>query len=430
MKISPSMSTILAGTGALGLMAVSPDAHARIGMPMAISSYYDASRSLRQLFFLDGQGGIDVASFTDGVSGAWSCTQVLPSCTVAYNVGTPLGCTSLNTAEFAPGGNLVATFDGSTGHLYYIGNDAKLWEAWGNPPSSANVHSLTVASGASSVPYSQWSTCESFWLPGSTMPCLNPAATLAAYDVSPSDQHIFFRGLSDGRLHETYYNGTWHDRLLPATTNMSNALSGIGETAFWDGSVGHVFFEDQSSSVNEFYWYNNNWWGGLSAGNGPSSPRYFLAGLASSTGGTFHESVYGSSSTAGVIAQASCTSGACWTESTITPPGGQVWGSPMLAFSSPTQDWVFYVGGDNNIYSSQAGAPINVSAGAPAVGQSGTPVHQSPLTGFWDAKIGYALVFYVGPDSHVYQLFASSPTGPWYYTDLTSNGRCNQAAAM
>ena len=133
-RVSPSVSTVLAGIGTLGLMAVSSVAHALPGLPFAISSYFDTARNANQVFYMDGFGGIDVQSYTDGVSGACrSCTRTLPSCTLAYSGSTPIGCTSLNTAEFAPGGNLVATFDGSSGHLYYTGNDATLWEAWGNP---------------------------------------------------------------------------------------------------------------------------------------------------------------------------------------------------------------------------------------------------------------------------------------------------------
>ena len=290
----------------------------------------------------------------------------------------------------------------------------------GQPPSNANVHSLTAATGAS-PPWSEWSTYESPILAGNSMPGLNPAATLAAYDVGPSDQHIFFRGIDDN-LHETYYNGSWHDRILPATKNISDGLSGAGETAYWDGSNGHVFFVDQSHTINEFYWYNGNWWAGLSGQASAGFPASFLAGAESSIGGA-HQSVYGSGP-AGAIAEANCRSGSCWTLSNSVPPGGQVWSSPMLTFSSPTQELLFYVGGDNNVYSSQNATAINVSAGAPAVGQSGTPVHQSPLTGYWEPWFGYAFVYYVGAYHHVHKLYETSAAGPWYHTDMTTNAGC------
>jgi hypothetical protein len=420
------LSTILAGIGTVGLMAVSLPARAQSDvMPIAISSYYDTVRNTSQVFYMDAYGGVDAQSFTDGASGGWSCTRTLPACTVVYRNGTPIGCTSLNTAEFAPGGNLVAAFDGSYGHLYYIGNDATLWEAYGNPPST--THSLTAPSGASTTPWSEWSTYSSPPLAGYTIPGLNPAATLAVYDVGPSDQHIFFRGRADNLLHETYYNGSWHDRLVNSTVPVTNVFSGAGMTAFWDGTVGHVFVPTTNVELQEYYFYNGNWWGGVS-GTGPGYPEDFLASVVSSNGGTFHESVYGSSSTTGDLAEANYTSATWWTESTSVPPGGNIWGSRMLAFSSPSQDYVLYVGGDNNVYSTQLAQAINVSAGAPAVAQSGTPVHQSPLTGFWDPHIGYAFVFYVGTDSDVHQLYATSGAGPWYHTNMTTNANCYVAA--
>lgn len=400
----------IAAFATAGFLANSRNAEA---LPSAIASYWDSAHGVENVFYLDNNGVLRDLSF----NGSWSVQQVTPLAISADGSTYPKGA-------FLPGSTLVAFFDGTQGHVFYLAdpggtdgyygptfnaNNPLLFEEYGNPPNQNNWTDLTDNSAGaypyfSGFPYMM--TDGSYKIPG-----VSSASTLTGF-WDGSVEHVFF--IDDNScVNEIYYNGQWWGHCLNsngiALGSNGQDLDGMGMTSLWDGTVEHVFYEN-SGGVQEAY-FNGQWW--------PGSPPSLDGDVLVSDGLSGDEEIYASGVGfgTGVGLDGKNGSGSWWSTSVGDGTSGFcTYGSDAVVYIGPySLGWgqnYFCVGQDHDVWSvdqNQNVTPMNVPV---LVSSTASP---QAITGFWDGYCRH--VFYIGSDSHVHEQYACNGGG-WGSNDL------------
>lgn len=248
------------------------------------------------------------------------------------------------------------------------------------------------------------------------------SATLTGY-WDGSTGHLFYQNSFDGYLHEFRgNNGQWSDLSLGVgpqdSSGQPEAVDGLFLTSLWDGGVGHVYFNSHTQQFQELYFYNNNWWGGF--GQDDNNVAFGMLVAASPSYGL--QAVYGSPpANGGHWGDLTQTVNIChdygsWSCSP-TSVGANEYGQlqPTLAYRVSSTVEVYVVGGDQRLYSPGQTFPTN-----PLAQISIYPPWYSPITGFWDGS--YEHVFYIGTDSHVHELYRQTFGAGFFTNDLMGTG--------
>ena len=371
----------------------------------AITSWWDTSRNTQFVIYGTQYGGIAVLTCGDG--GCWQVAAVDPVPGVY-----PVGLYSTNPLlPFLGGSQLTGYFDGTTGHIFFIGLDlgtgqyqhvGDLWEEHIDPSGTWSGQSLTAATGA-------------------TQPWNGNGQGNAAYLMSSlsslfvqNRQHVFFSGAADNKIHDTYFDGAWHD--VPVTGSFpAPPLMGLNLTSYFDG-LEHVYAAGQEvySSCDECNWL---------PGSAPSLGGYVFGETHSGV-----ESIFGMASY-GVLRNTYFVGG--WYQSDSWADNYDEY-SPLLSYedNSSISPRAFYVGGDQHIYQQWNDEDITAEIGAPLAALGSDDDALSPITGYYDGINDH--VFYIGADQHVHELYMSSTTlsGGWLQNDLTLSANATQPGQL
>jgi hypothetical protein len=374
-------------------------------IPTSVAGFFDAAHSVQYVVYIDAFGQTSVLKYS---SGAWS-SAVITNMYSAYN------CVA--------GSPMFAFFDGAQGHVYCNDKHRHLLEYLGDPPTS--ITDVTAATGGGTVwgLSETYTSCEYVDPPQCfNLPGVAYTSSLGGY-YGAGEAHVFYPA-ADSALHEAYYAGGWHDRVIAGLSSPYEkpgqfyTSSGQGLSGLWDGSTGHVYYVGDDGQFYQLY-NNGNWWSTTLAPPG-DIPYGFVS---SSSPGNGQQYVYGASATNGRADIFEFVSG--WneynvSESSLTTDG------PDLSYDAAGNIQYFYVGSNQHVYDGNLGYDITAHLGAPLVSYDGalpsppsgeTYIGLSRMTGYWDG--GCRHLFYVASDSHVHEMYscASSGTG-WAEHDI------------
>ncbi len=376
--------TGLVAVAAVGIcLASAADAKA---FPAALGAYYDNTRSIENVFYMDFLGNIIRLYLQNGV---WHLD-------LQY-VLTRAGFAS----SFLPGGTMSTFYDGTNGHIFYLGGKTSefgtvlghLDEVYGNPPTVSQFNDLSHSVNSNPT-FTSTSYISPQQVPECSGNCAIPGVVGAA-NVSGiwdgTGEHVFYQG-ADGQVHDTRHLGTWSDSSLGAAFTC-HTFPGTQElSAMWDGSVVHAFFASNNGQFDEAYSTNPDassptWFFGLqvsASATGISSAKSQLESVLFSSGGS---------------AQSYHFDGSQWDQSN---PSVQNFGTPTLGYTMNGLADFHYVGADNHVYEIFSfGSSFDLTS------QLGLPnAAGSVLAGFFDGSNAHVL--FIGTDGHVYDIEDSS----------------------
>jgi hypothetical protein len=267
---------------------------------------------------------------------------------------TDLITTAAEGAPNAAVGSALAGFIlGSSQHVFYQGADRHLYELWWDPAGGWRAADLMTAT-AGDTP--------------------NPAvgSALAGY-VRRSVQHVFYLD-EDGHVHELRWDpsGMWRqtDLMTAAARGAPNAAVGSALIGYPLGNSPHAFYVGTDGHVHELWWDPRSGW----------RPTDLMTAMDERA------------------------------------PGAAV-GGALAGYPLDSGQHVLYVGTDNHVHDlwwDAAGGwrPTDLMA---AAGGAPNAALGSVLAGY---PLGHSQhVFYVGADSHVYELWRDRASG-WHPTDL------------
>ncbi len=429
---------LLASAGVLGS---SLPASASV-LPMALTSYVDTTTNVAHVFYLAEDGGVYTASAPLGQvssSTSWSCQSALPPMSFKAGFGGA-GNYSVVTGGMMPGSNLAAAYDGTNGHLFYMGNDGGIWAADGNPPNAASAHSVNKLVSAAPMPQSQ---ATSWCLPttcfgkvchfGSCFQGVNNPATIAA-SPRPGEQNILYQG-TDGVLHNLNFGWPWFSgwQMLNVGNNGVNALNGRGlassgvfsNEAFFDNAIGGAEIWSQWGVFGQ-----NGQPPGLTWGQDDSlnvDYQGFLGASGTYQGGNMGIAVAGPDPSTSLPALDTANNADptnAWTVGTTNVP--VVPAGPILKVGAGWEitapngqsSWTYFVGSDGQVYTSD-GHVLSDRAlvyckgcTTPIAAQSTANTKFTPLTGFYSTVDSSTHVFYIGADNNVWEFNLPGGTLP------------------
>ena len=369
----------------------------------AITSWWDTSRNTQFVVYVSQYDEIVVLTCGDG--GCWqvAATDPVPGVEPGGLYGTnPL-------LPFAGGSPLTGYFDGTTGHLFFVGWELNqhtfdyqhvgdLWEEHIDSSGTWSGQSLTAATNATQ-PWNGKGTGYRPYL-------VSSLSSLFAQDR----QHVFYIGADFSQVHDTYFDGAWHD--VTISGSIDPPFMGLNLTSYFDG-LEHVYAAGQEvySSCDECNWL---------PGTAPSLGGGYVFGETHSG----VESIFGMASP-GVLRNAYFVGG--WYQSDSWADNYNQ-NSPLLSYedNSNISPRAFYVGGDQHIYQQWNDEDITAEIGAPLAAMGSDDDALSPITGYYDGINDH--VFYIGADQHVHELYMSSTTlsGGWLQNDLTLSANATQ----
>jgi len=414
---------------ALGVLLGSASAaHAGGTLPMALTSYLDTSANVAHVFYQATDGGVyDLsAPLSQAAQGNYTCTQPLPS--MHYNMaGRTWGPVP---GAATPGGGLVSAFDGTTGYLYYIGDDGGVWAASGNPPTAVTATSINVAvGGGAATPAGQpqrWTVPGGIGLAPLGYEGVTSAATLAAA-VSGGQQFVFYQGATSTKLQYLAYTGlSWF--YSSAGTAAPNALNGRGLAATWSSTGPAVVYDDTAGNADVLtYGCHSSGtirWCGFSAQDTLNIEfQGFLSAASIFQNGSSGIEVVGPDQSTTVPAIDTATNAdatGAWTTGGINVPVLQAGPSLLLSTGSSAtapnglSSWLYYIGSDTLIYSSNGTKLLHPRLchpscdGWPATSTANTAF--TPLTGFYSPVDANVYLYFLDTVGNVYQIILSQST--------------------
>jgi hypothetical protein len=382
--------------------------------PPSITGYWDPAHGTEYAFYADVKGNLMALSC--GPGGCWK-SQTLAGAGL-FQMGSPL----------------VSFFDGTQGHLFFIGPSDHLYELYGNPPTIGN--DLTADTNPQNGGPSLKAGC------GSKGPGAVPGTNLSA--MWNGVEHVFWFDVTSA-LHETYFNGNWWDHVIAPASSAGTTASVTGWvtqglTSVYDGTYQHVFYNDWGTqSVWDTFFpgsCSTRWCtiqisasgAGYVGGGPPQSGSPYPFGLLQAidvpgqllggASGTTVPYVAGPSSTL----TSNYTYG--WWDNVYDLNGQWIWaagpnigvapGYPFLYYTPDVK--AFWIGTDNNVYNS--GTIVTDSSNLAATpwafsqsGDWGQYVWGAPLAGVWNNQMAgfsdgtYIHAFYIGADSNIHELY-------------------------
>jgi hypothetical protein len=377
----------------------------------AITSWWDPTRNTQFVIYMGYYG--DIIVLTCGPGGCWQVSAVDPVPSVVIG---GLDSTSPEVLPFLGGSPLTGYFDGDTGHIYFIGWELNsrlqyqyvgdLWEEHIDQSGQWSGQSLTAAAHASTQP---WNANGDGYAP-------YLMSSLSSMYVN-GRQHVFYAGSADSAIHDTYFDGNWHD--VAVTGNFhAPPFMGLDLTSYYDG-LEHVYAAGQEyySDCDECTWY---------PGAAPAMSGYVVGETHNGV-----QAIYGVQNYYGWIADNWFVGNYGWYTSYASANNYNPY-SPIIAYedNSDISPRVFYVGGDQHIYQMWDNEDIMQETGAVPAAMGSDDDALSAITGYFDGVNDH--VFYIGVDQHVHELYMSSTTlvGGWSLNDLSVSANATQQSSL
>jgi hypothetical protein len=197
-------------------------------------------------------------------------------------------------------------------------------------------------------------------------------------------------------------------------------------TSFIDGTVMHVFYFGTNNNVYELYWTGGTAWHSDNPTSLAGAPAAgYVGSLTSFIDGSGFMHVFYLSS--GHVHELYWTGGSAWHTDDATAQAGapsNVGGSALTSFVNTsgigdTGMHVMYLGGNEHVYTLHSTSSPTWGYFDATAASGGVPaVSGSHLTSFQDTVTGGVRLYFLGTNSHVYELYWPSE-GSASETDLT-----------
>lgn len=266
---------------------------------------------------------------------------------------------------------------------------------------------------------------------GAPAPASGSALTAFVDPASGSEDfvHVFYQG-TNGQVYEFYYDGSGAGGTVYTFDDPTSlgggpvAASHAAVTSFIDGGVMHIFYLGTNNNVYELYWTGGTSW----HSDDPTS----LAGAPVATSGSALTSFVDGSGVMHVFyLNSQDVHELYWSSAWHTDNVNAEAGAPVTALGSgltgfvnasglgDTGMHVMFLGTNEFVYAlhsttSPAWGYFDATAASGGVGA----VSGSKLTSFRDTESGGVRLYFVGTNSHVYELYWSSE-GTASETDVT-----------
>jgi hypothetical protein len=277
--------------------------------------------------------------------------------------------------------------------------------------------------------------------------CLTGAPAAAAgsaltsfIDYSAYITHVFYEG-TNGNVYELYCDCSnsqdwyWDDPTTLAG-GAPVAASGSALTSFIDSGVMHVFYLGTNYNVYELYWVSGTTWHSDNPTSLAGAPAAASIGSLTSfvDGSGFMHVFYLSGQN---VHELYWTGGSGWHTDDSTSEAGapaNASGSALTSFvntsgKGDTGMHVMYLGTNENVYAlHSASSPAWSYFDATSASGGVAAASGSHLTSFQDIYTAGVRLYFLGTNSHVYELYWPSE-GTASETDLTSASGAGAAAA-
>ena len=321
----------------------------------------------------------------------------------------------------APGSALTIVNHNGGAQLFYVDTAQRVQEV-SNVDTTGSWYSTCVTCAAGAPAAAAGSALTSF------------------IDYSAYITHVFYEG-TNGNIYELYCScesstSVWHwDDPTSLAGGAPVAASGSALTSFIDGGVMHVFYLGTNNKVYELYWISGTTW----HSDDPTS----LAGAPVATSGSALTSFLDSSGFMHVFYLSSqnvhelyWTGGSTWhtddANSEAGAPSTAV-GSVLTSFVNTsgmgdTGMHVLYLGTNEHVYAlHSSSSPTWSYFDATAASGGVAAVSGSHLTSFQDIYTEGVRLYFLGTNSHVYELYWASE-GAATETDLTASSGAGSTA--
>jgi len=259
-------------------------------------------------------------------------------------------------------------------------------------------------------------------------------------DYSAYITHVFYEG-ANGNVYELYCScesstSVWHwDDPTSLAGAAPVATSGSALTSFIDGSVMHVFYFGTNANVYELYWTGGTAWHWDDPTSSAGAPVAGSVGSLTSflDGSGFMHVFYLSGQN---VHELYWTGGAAWHTDDATTQAGAPSSAPGTALTSlvntsgmgDTGMHVMYLGTNEYVYALHSlSSPAWNYFDATAASGGVAAVSGSHLTSFQDIYTAGVRLYFLGTNSHVYELYWPSE-GSASETDLTASSGAGAAA--